>query len=163
VFQLFHFISPFALRNEFSQPLVTEFDSTQELSFSKKMFEFDLPSVKKEQFLEKISSNFSFNCIGQDIFNGFCVWFDVEFVGSQKSLIISTSPSTEQTHWAQTLFVFENQTELLYQDDLIEGAIELTRNSNVFRCLDVRISFKTIPKDHQNNSQKYDKVFQLKY
>ena len=47
--------------------------------------------------------------------HGFCFWFDVIFEGNteEETIILSTHPGKEETHWKQTIFLLPSPLPLL--------------------------------------------------
>ncbi|XP_076645263.1 uncharacterized protein LOC143354805 isoform X1 [Halictus rubicundus] len=58
-------------------------------------------------------------------YQGICIWFDAEFPGGSE---LSTSPSSEATHWKQTAIVLPTDVEVT-KGEPIAFKLELRRNS----------------------------------
>ena len=173
---------PLAKSVFFSEPQIQVLEPTKEISFSSLVKQFDLLKVTLEE-VESFSSTFSFYSIGSSSFNGFAGWFQVDFnqseiqseiqtqirecqnqkqsfplqqekkKGEERSLILSTSPSSTPTHWRQTLFFFDPVVNV-FQDDLIEGSFTVCRSPKSRRGLLVSFQFKV-------SSQSFSKQFYL--
>ena len=72
---------------------------------------------------------------------GFLVWFDVEFHGTEQSILLSTSPFEKSTHWGQTLFYLENPIKLSEESEII-GNFIMKPNSKNYRDQDITIQFQ---------------------
>mmetsp|Transcript_12921 Transcript_12921/g.17966 ORF Transcript_12921/g.17966 Transcript_12921/m.17966 type:complete len:154 (+) Transcript_12921:114-575(+) len=92
--------------------------------------------------------------------HGVFAWFEVQFPRSKSDtkersskgekklddsgLILSTSPEDEPTHWAQTIFFF-NDFPLVEQDDRVEAKLNVTTNAQNSRLLDIDICWRHQP------------------
>jgi len=88
-----------------------------------------------------VLANFSFQAIGQVTFNGLVGWFEIDFNQNgemDKTLIFSTSPNNEPTHWKQALFFFDDVLQLK-QDDEIKGELRISRSLQSRRGIKIQI------------------------
>ncbi|KAK3609082.1 hypothetical protein CHS0354_011842 [Potamilus streckersoni] len=88
--------------------------------------------------LQKVKSDFRFRCFGHSEIHGFITWFTVDF---PDSISLTTSPYTEDTHWAQCQFYLD-APEKVKQDTTITGTFSLTPNKDKPRFLDINIEYQ---------------------
>jgi protein arginine N-methyltransferase 6 len=65
-------------------------------------------------------------CSKNGKYQGFCIWFDVEFPDGS---LLSTSPKAERTHWKQTVIVLPHYT-YLNKKEPIAFALNLNKNDS---------------------------------
>ena len=53
--------------------------------------------------VSKMTSKCRFRITKNDVLRGFAFWFDAEFSGPQRNLMMSTAPGQPDTHWKQTV------------------------------------------------------------
>eukprot|EP01105_Mastigella_eilhardi_P020466 TRINITY_DN4881_c0_g1_i1.p1 TRINITY_DN4881_c0_g1~~TRINITY_DN4881_c0_g1_i1.p1 ORF type:complete len:346 (+),score=92.52 TRINITY_DN4881_c0_g1_i1:103-1038(+) len=101
---------------------------------SKQFFSFNCKTVKLEQ-LREVKTVFNFKSIYSADFHGIAVWFDVVFTGRNPDdeaghyeIVLSTSPESEPTHWAQVL-LFLDKAIPVEQDQEIAGELRLVTNA----------------------------------
>ncbi|KAM0826694.1 hypothetical protein ACQ4PT_068705 [Festuca glaucescens] len=95
--------------------------------------------------------------------HGFGLWFEVEFNGpaessqnlsseskpvdiirkkrsrgSDNTVVLSTAPEDEPTHWHQTIFYFSDPIEVT-QDQIIEGSVMISPSEENPRCLNIHL------------------------
>ncbi|XP_042202746.1 histone-arginine methyltransferase CARM1 [Callorhinchus milii] len=102
--QCFHGINLSSLRSAaveeyFKQPIVDTFDVVILMARSVKYTVNFLES--KEDDLHRMEIPFVFHILQSGLVHGLAFWFDVAFVGSQKTVWLSTSPTEPLTHWYQ--------------------------------------------------------------
>lgn len=73
--------------------------------------------------------------------HGIVTWFDCHFSHGSKTICLSTSPYKKQTHWKQTVFYFDTPLEV-YNGDLVEGSIKVSKAKENPRELNVQINYK---------------------
>lgn len=61
------------------------------------------------------------------ICHGLAFWFDVEFVGSQESVVLSTGPNDATTHWYQVRCLLQNVI-VVKLGDTLKGRCTLIAN-----------------------------------
>ncbi len=101
------------------------------------MYDIDCNTVKIDDLLE-MTVPFSFKSDLNVDLHGFATWFEVLFEGSERTLTLTTA-SKEDTHWAQTLFLYDEPMPLT-QDDTIKGDISFCRKKDNHRCIEVSLS-----------------------
>lgn len=84
----------------FSQPVVGTFPITNLLSQYRTVHSIDFATVTCDE-LKKFTIPFSFKIDQTGIMHGLGSWFDIFFNGSNKNIILSTSPELPTTHWYQ--------------------------------------------------------------
>ena len=75
--------------------------------------------------------------------HGLVGWFDTYFEGPGDfdTIFFSTSPSSEPTHWKQTVFLFENPLEV-EQNQIVKGIFTTQKSPSCSRELVVRIQLE---------------------
>jgi len=102
--------------------------------------ETDLMAVTPQQ-TRRVESEFVFKNFKRDYFNGFGTWFDVTFVGSESTVVLTTSPFTTLTHWKQDMFLFDEP--MYFQNkttDILRGNI-IAKQGEWIRHYDVQIVY----------------------
>ncbi|SPQ93339.1 unnamed protein product (mitochondrion) [Plasmodiophora brassicae] len=82
--------------------------------------------------LMHLSADLRMPCIAHASLHGVCAWFDVTFPGG---IVLSTSPSAEPTHWAQTAFFFDANGVDVDQDDVLTGKVDVQPAPDSHRLL----------------------------
>ncbi|XP_029937409.1 protein arginine N-methyltransferase 2 isoform X2 [Myripristis murdjan] len=80
--------------------------------------------------LEEMKGKFHFHLEKSGTFHGFTAWFAVHFESLEtggETVELNTGPSSEQTHWKQTLFMLDRPV-CVHAGDSITGTIVLRRN-----------------------------------
>ena len=89
-----------------------------------------------------------------DLLHGFAYWFDVEFdSGGEKRVVLSTSPSSPDTHWHQTVVILPD-TLLVSVDEQVSCLISLTQDSKNTRRYNITIE---IPEEEDESEDEHDK------
>eukprot|EP01147_Barroeca_monosierra_P008751 gene8751-1134_t len=101
---------------KFSRPIHDwEMDTSSQLSAEQDIFSADLHTVCKQD-LEHIEKTLMFDIQSPGICHGFGSWFNVEFWEGRDAcdfpIILSTGPSSERTHWKQTLLMLDDPISL---------------------------------------------------
>lgn len=89
-----------AYREYFSQPVVGFFPASSLLSSERTVHTVDFSSVTAQE-LQNFEVLFSFNIEHTAIMHGLGCWFDLVFLGSTATVILSTAPDQPGTHWYQ--------------------------------------------------------------
>jgi hypothetical protein len=73
---------------------------------------------------------------------------------SLSAIVLSTSPSSAATHWAQTLFMFDNDANGHHVDvnDDISGHITISNNNKNYRLCDVQMTYRIVNKASSQSS-----------
>ncbi|XP_067886314.1 histone-arginine methyltransferase CARM1-like [Heterodontus francisci] len=114
-----------AMEEYFSQPIVDTFDVVILMARSFKYTVNFLES--KEDDLHRMEIPFVFRILQSGLVHGLAFWFDVAFVGSQKTVWLSTSPAEPLTHWYQVRCLL--QTPLFAKEgETFSGKVLLVAN-----------------------------------
>lgn len=127
------------------EPLIETCPEKQIITDDSMLIEFDLNRVQKEDL--SFSAPFKLNPLEPISFHAFVVWFDVFFDGPEATILLSTSPFEQKTHWAQTIFYLKDPIQL-NEDSLIEGTFEMHPNEKNPRDQDITIKFNVNGKDY---------------
>lgn len=93
---------------------------------------------------QRIVSPFSFSFKKAGVIHAFGTWFDSGFrasVEEKDSVVLTTSPYGEPTHWRNVTFVLEEQLPV-EAGDVIEGKFIIFRNKQWLRHFEVTVTFK---------------------
>jgi len=135
---------PFAKKCAFEEPLIDLFLPQNELAIPLLIKTICCKTVASEQ-LKYFASNFKFSAIGSASLQGFVLWFDVLFKGSDPmipAIRLTTDPESEPTHWRQSMFFIPDPIDIK-QDQLIEGSIKVEVNNENKRTLDFEFKLNT--------------------
>lgn len=121
------------------EPLIETCPEKQIITDDSMLIEFDLNHVCVQDL--SFSVPFKLNPLEPIEMHAFVVWFDVFFDGPEATILLSTSPFEQKTHWAQTVFYLEKPIKL-EEDSMIEGMFEMHPNQNNPRDQDISIKFK---------------------
>lgn len=121
------------------EPVIQVCPEKQIITDDSKILEIDLNKVKISEL--EMDSRFVLNPLEPINLYGFLVWFDVEFHGTEQSILLSTSPFEKSTHWGQTLFYLENPIKLSEESEII-GNFIMKPNSKNYRDQDITIQFQ---------------------
>jgi len=118
----FSAVIPLAREASLSKPVITLLKNDQLLSQPQLLLDIDCYTVKPEQ-LQRIEKLFTFKTTKfNGTVHGMCIWFDVIFKGSDKTVVLSTAPGSPETHWKQTVLFLSK--ELIFDITSIDQSIE---------------------------------------
>jgi len=117
------------------------------------VLDLDLYSISHEDSRGPWSSQFTCQVFGSCTCIGWASWFDVVFPGGS---ILSTSPDSEPTHWAQTLFLMSAPVQV-EQDDEIQSKIAVAHTQDSKRVLRVVLEMEIQTGSHSVKRLKPDK------
>jgi len=146
-------LQPYAKKSSLLEPQIEYLRPEGELSFPFKLFSIDCEKDTYDN-VKAFRANFELTPIVSARMNGIMSFFDVEFCGTDKTVVLSTGPNNEGTHWFQTLFFLDDPISVT-QHDLLRGTITAKQQSENHR-------FYTIQIDCSINTHHITKVFELK-
>lgn len=117
-------------------PDVRALDPRSILTATAQLAVFDLETCTKEDL--DFCSRLTLGVTRQGFLNGLVVWFDTEFTHGSEPVVLSTSPYTQNTHWKQSCFDLDERIAV-FVGDRVDCAFWLRRNSENFRCIDVKV------------------------
>jgi len=120
-----------------SEPLVDVVDSKQVVSNSMLVKEVDLYTVKVSDM--EFSSPFQLEMYRDDYVQAIVSYFSVEFSKCHKRTGFSTGPSSQYTHWKQTVFYLKDSITAK-QGEMIEGTFHMKPNKRNERDLDIKLN-----------------------
>lgn len=118
-------------------PCVGTVKRDQVITTSKKLKEFDLYTVKKENL--SFTSNFHLVARDKGSIQGFMTYFNVEFTKCHTKTSFSTSPDSPRTHWMQSIFYVEDNNIIVKKGEDIFGKFLMNRNQKDDRDLHISI------------------------
>jgi protein arginine N-methyltransferase 1 len=120
-----------------AEPLVDVVPPTQIISSAQSICEIDLYTVKVEDL--DFTADFEITFNRKDSCHGLTAWFDVQFSKCHVPVGFTTAPFADYTHWKQTVFYIKNPFHA-EKDDVLKGRIEVKKNPNNHRDLNVALS-----------------------
>lgn len=87
--------------------------------------------------LQNINFDFTFTISTVGIIHGVGIWFDAYFCGTERTTILSTSPSSTPTHWYQTRLLL-SQPIAVNPGQSVSGNISMIANKE--QTLDVKLT-----------------------
>lgn len=119
-----------AIKENFSQAVVGCFDKSVVISNTEKpathLIDFTKDSVED---LKEIRVDYEFEIVTTSMMHGLGCWFDVDFIGSNSTITLSTGPNKPTTHWYQCRLMMPNPLAV-NATQIVEGSIVLTANAN---------------------------------
>jgi histone-arginine methyltransferase CARM1 len=94
-----------AVAEYFAQPIVGYVDPNSLISHQRTVHTIDFSAVTVEE-LQNFDISFRFEIAKTSIMHGFCGWFDISFLGTAETVVLSTSPDCPGTHWYQCRLLF---------------------------------------------------------
>jgi histone-arginine methyltransferase CARM1 len=98
---------PKANKEYFSQAVVGTFPPSALLSQDRTVHEVDFSVVNNDE-LQGFVIPFSFSIDKTAIMHGIGGWFDLQFLGSTETVVLSTAPECPTTHWYQCRMMFHS-------------------------------------------------------
>jgi len=89
----------------FSQPIVGLIPPTSLMSSQRVEHTIDFSRVSNQE-LQNFEVKFAFKIDKTAIMHGLAGWFDLNFIGSTETILLSTSPDCPGTHWYQCRLLF---------------------------------------------------------
>eukprot|EP00605_Chrysophyceae_sp_TOSAG23-4_P001638 GSChrysophyteH1.ASY1.ANO1.1799.1 assembled CDS len=96
---------PIAEEEYFTQAIVGFFPVSSIISPNRTVHTIDFATVLPEEFHE-FKIEYVFRIETTALMHGFGGWFDIDFIGTQKTIILSTAPDQPGTHWYQCRLLF---------------------------------------------------------
>ena len=141
-----------AVKEYFKQPIVDTFDISICMAKSQ-CYSVDFLTAE-ESDLHTIEIPFDFMITQNGEVHGLAFWFDVAFLGSDKPIWLSTSPTEPLSHWYQVLALIEKPV-LVFKDQSLTGRVRLVSNKR--QSYDVEIEVR-----HPGTGQLSTNVLDLK-
>lgn len=126
-----------AVKEYFKQPIVDTFDISICMAKSQ-CYSVDFLTAE-EADLHTIEIPFDFAITQNGEVHGLAFWFDVAFLGSDKPVWLSTSPTEPLSHWYQVLALIEKPV-LVFKDQSLTGRVRLVSNKR--QSYDVEIEVR---------------------
>ncbi|KAI6242972.1 Carm1-pending protein [Aphelenchoides fujianensis] len=114
--------------------------------FNESFFGVNLSALRSQAFSEV----FKQPCIitRSCLMHGFASWFDVTFIGSQASFVLSTAPTEPLTHWYQVR-CFLTEPILVHAGDVATGYVNMTANERLSYDIDLRINVNGVERTNR--------------
>lgn len=125
-----------AVKEYFKQPIVDTFDISICMAKSQ-CYSVDFRTA--EEFdLHTIDIPFEFTINQNGEVHGLAFWFDVAFLGTDKPVWLSTSPTEPLSHWYQVLALVEKPV-FVYKDQILTGRVRLVSNKRQSYDVEIEI------------------------
>lgn len=105
-----------------------------------KIYEMNVTNCSLEN-VQTVVSAFDFRFEKETEVHGIVGWFDCHFDSMNKPFTLSTSPTSESTHWKQTIFPFDQAISVKSNENL-KGEIQISRDPSDVRALKIEIKLK---------------------
>ncbi|KAI6178930.1 hypothetical protein M3Y98_00555200 [Aphelenchoides besseyi] len=135
-----------AFTEVFKQPVIDTWPTSilcSEVTFWSYNFEKD-----SEEKLHEISIPFELKITRSCLMHGLAFWFDVSFIGSQATFVLSTAPSEPLTHWYQVR-CFISEPMIVHPNDVCTGYVNLTANERLSYDIDLRVNVNGVEKTNR--------------
>lgn len=96
-----------AVNEHFSQPVVGAFDPQLLIAHDTVNYHIDYLTISPKD-LYNIEIPFKFQVVRTDICHGIATWFDADFAGTNKHVVLITAPHAPVTHWQQCRLLLRN-------------------------------------------------------
>jgi histone-arginine methyltransferase CARM1 len=128
-----------AIKQHFSQPVVGTFDPSvliSDLSYPAS-HSFDFEKVEAHELLD-IEVPFSFKIHTTTLLHGLACWFDVDFIGTHRTIRLSTSPMETTTHWYQARLLLPKPIAV-NEGQSVSGTILMKANEHFSYDIDLTV------------------------
>lgn len=115
-----------AVVEHFSQPVVGMFDPQMLIAHETVNYHIDYLKITPED-LHNIEIPFSFKIARTDICHGIATWFDADFFGSDKQVVLVTAPHAPVTHWQQCRLLLRHPIAV-NAGQTLSGVLSMTVN-----------------------------------
>lgn len=143
----------------FQQPVVGTFDPSIIISdFSKpatSTINFEATTIEE---METIKINFEFEITETTLLHGLACWFDVDFIGNEKTVTLSTSPDKPCTHWYQARLCLPNPIAV-NEGQLISGTIDMVANDSFSYTIDLECKLVGTKVISKNRIELHDQFY----
>jgi len=129
-----------AVKEYFRQPIVDTFDISICMAKSK-CYTIDFLTAN-ESDLHCIDIPFNFTITQNGEVHGLAFWFDVAFLGTDKTVWLSTSPCEPLSHWYQVLALIETPV-FVYKDQQLTGRVRLVSNKRQSYDVEIEVDNPT--------------------
>jgi len=137
---------------------VTQIDQKSLVTNVAELVSFDIMTTHEDKL--DFENPFTLTVQRDHTLDGFAIWFDAVFdLKCSHPVTLSTSPSTPETHWKQSLFYLATAVQI-YDGDTIEGILKAKRCRGYKRDYQVRLYYRVVrkkDKEQQQNGSKNDK------
>ena len=138
------------------KPIVEQIKKEQLIDDEKILASFDLKTIKIEE-LESIQGyNIEFAALRDCNLHGFAFWFDVIFNTDYDIVTLSTSPSSNPTHWKQTIALLPEALDMFIENNNGKGASTLTETSGLALSRDQGFECFIIMNQADDNPRSYE-------
>ncbi|GBG25943.1 Histone-arginine methyltransferase CARMER [Hondaea fermentalgiana] len=131
-----------ALKQHFLQPVVGAFDPSILISDQEKPATscIDFETSEVSEMLD-ITVPFEFVVNTTTLLHGIAGWFDVDFIGSHKTITLSTGPYTPFTHWHQCRMLLPEPIAV-NKGQTVEGTIHMVANEKFSYTINLEVALK---------------------
>lgn len=151
----FSVLTPLLQHKVLTQPVVTQIEGKQLLAEPELVMNLDLQFVQQAD-VRLIRGSPNFQLTKNSLLHGFACWFDAEFEG-EESVVLSTSPLAEPTHWKQTI-IFLPDALLVSKGSSIGCHLELMQDTTQHRRYNITIQLKEEDEEEEDGDEGPDAV-----
>lgn len=120
------------------EPLIDTCPTSGIITDECQMSFFDMKTAKLQDFT--FTDRFTLISSEKDTVHAFVVWFDVFFVGTEKTLALSTSPYHQSTVYSQTIFYLNSPISVV-PNTVIDGQFSMKPDEADHRNQHIQIEF----------------------
>jgi histone-arginine methyltransferase CARM1 len=116
-----------AREEAFAQPVVGYFQPNMLVSSDHVSHILDFSKLAAKDGLANVVIPFKFTVTKTALVHGIACWFDVDFLGSEETVVLSTSPFSSDTHWYQCRLLLPEPIAV-NKTQTISGTVTMTAN-----------------------------------
>jgi histone-arginine methyltransferase CARM1 len=126
-----------AIQQSFSQPVIGYVDPSVFISREEpSTYTFDFTTCTVHDDLEHFTIPVRFVITKTSLMHGFICWFDVDFIGSQSLVTLSTGPRAPGTHWYQIRLLLAMPLAV-NMGQIVSGTITMKANKKFSYDIDI--------------------------
>ena len=145
----------------FTQPVVGYFSAASIISSHRTCHTIDF-SVVQPRELHAFTINFSFKIDQTAIMHGIGGWFDINFLGSQEHVVLSTAPDCPGTHWYQCRLLLKDPIAV-NKGQTVSGSLAFTANDKFSYFIDVHARIDGTEVESSNRVCLHDQLYHYLY
>lgn len=152
---------PAAQMEYFSQPVVGYFPSTAIISPHRTKHTIDFSVVEPAE-MHKFDVDFKFKIDTTAIMHGIGGWFDINFLGSVETVILSTAPDSPGTHWYQCRLLFKDPIAV-NKGQTVSGRLAFSANDKFSYFIDMTARIEGTDVETSNKINLHDQMYHYLY
>lgn len=141
----------------FSQPVVGYVPSSSLISSQRTVHTIDFNSVSCSE-LQKFTIPFSFRVDRTSIMHGIAGWFDINFIGTEEVIQLSTAPDCPGTHWYQCRMLL-HEPLAINRGQCISGMLQFEANDKYSYNIDMTVNLDGTAISSTNRIHLHDQLY----